>query len=74
MKVDAVANQNFYDFFLKEAENIDYSVVTKYDKTIGDFFGQAVTAYQEGKKTKDEALAEFYTNVKSAYPELEVPK
>lgn len=74
MKVDAVANQNFYDFFLKEAENIDYSVVTKYDTTIGDFFGQAVTAYQEGKKTKDEALAEFYTNVKSAYPELEVPK
>lgn len=74
MKLSVLGDQDFYSFFLEEAKKIDYSVVTKYDTTIGDFFGQAVTAYQEGKKTQDEALKEFYQNVKTAYPEIEVPQ
>ncbi len=74
IKLDATGDQQFYNFFLEEAKKIDFSKVTKYDTEIGNFFGQAVIAYQEGKKTKDEALAEFYLNVKTAYPDVVVPE
>ncbi len=74
MKLDVVGDQKFYDFFLEEAQKIDYSLVTKYDTEINNFFGQSVIAYQEGKMTKEEALAEFYQNVKTAYPDVVVPE
>lgn len=74
IKLDATGDQQFYNFFLEEAKKIDFSKITKYDTEINNFFGQAVVAYQEGKKTKEEALNEFYVNVKTAYPEIEVPE
>ena len=57
----------------EQAQNIDYSLVTGYDTQIGDYFGQAIESVQRGEKTKEEALKEFYKNVKTIYPELEVP-
>lgn len=74
IKLEATGDQNFYKFFLEEAEKIDYSKITKYDTEINNFFGQSVIAYQEGKMSKEEALKEFYENVKTAYPEIVVPE
>ena len=70
---EAFGGQKTYEFWLEQAQNIDYSLVTGYDTQIGDYFGQAIESVQRGEKTKEEALKEFYKNVKTIYPELEVP-
>lgn len=65
--------QKTYQFWLDQAQDIDYSLVTEYDDQIGDYFGQAINAVQMGEKTKDQALSDFYKNIKSIYPKLELP-
>lgn len=64
--------QKTYQFWAKEADKINYSLVTEYDDQIGKFYGQAINAVQKGEKTKEQAMADFYKNVKSAYPKLKV--
>ncbi len=70
----AFGNQKTYEFFMKQAENIDYSLITRYDTEIGNAFGTAIVAVQNGEKDKETALKEFYTTVKATYPEIEVPE
>lgn len=65
-------NQNLYSFWLEQAKGIDYSKVTRYDKAIGDAWGNAISAIKTGEKTKDEAISEFYDLVESTYPEITV--
>lgn len=67
-------NQKTYEFFMQEAQNVDYSLITRYDTEIGNAFGQAIVAVQNGEKDKETALKDFYTAVKSVYPEIEVPE
>ena len=66
-------NQNTYAFFLEEMEKIDYSLITGYDDSIKDAFGNAIMSVQKGEQTKEDALKEFYTTVLTQYPELSVP-
>ena len=70
---EAFGGQKTYEFWLEQAQNVDYSLITGYDTQIGDYYGQAIESVQRGEKTKEEALKEFYKNVKTIYPELEVP-
>ena len=67
-------NEKLYAFWLKQAEGIDYSKVTRYDKAIGDAWGNAITAVKTGEKTKEEAIDEFYDVVESTYPEIEIDR
>ncbi len=64
--------QQLYKFWLEQAQGIDYSKVTRYDKFIGDEWGRATTAIKTGEKTKEEAWNEFYDLVESTYPEITV--
>ncbi len=64
--------QQLYKFWLEQAQGIDYSKVTRYDKAIGDAWGTAITAVKTGEKSKEEAIAEFYDVVESTFPELTV--
>ena len=57
--------QQLYKFWLEQAQGIDYSKVTRYDKFIGDEWGRATTAIKTGEKTKEEAWNEFYDLVES---------
>src|SRR5690625_448036 len=66
--------QNNYEFFLEEAEKIDASIVTPYDQQTGDLFGTEVGNYVEGTATKEEAIEEFYSQVKNAFPDIIVPE
>lgn len=66
-------NQKTYEFFAEEASAVDYSLITRYDTAIGDAFGQAIGAIQKGEKDKETALKDFYLEVQSVYPEIEVP-
>lgn len=77
--VKDVENENYgkqktYAYFLDQAQNIDFSLVTRYDDQINNFWGAAITAVQNGEKTKEKAIEEFYTNVASVYPELTIEK
>ena len=64
--------QKLYSFWLDQAEGIDYSKVTRYDKAIGDAWGNAISAIKTGEKTKEDAVNEFYDVVASTYPDIEI--
>ena len=59
---------------MKEAEKIDYSLVTKYDDQIGNIWGAAIEAIQKGEMTKEEAIDDFYMQVETIYPELTIQR
>lgn len=65
-------NQKTYEFYTKEAANIDYSVVTKYDDTIGNFWGASIEAIQKGEMTREEAIEDFYMQVETTFPEITI--
>ena len=67
-------NQHLYAFWQKQAEGIDYSKVTRYDKIIGDAWGNAITAIKTGEESKEDAIDEFYDVVESTYPEITVER
>ncbi|MBM7704537.1 ABC transporter substrate-binding protein [Metabacillus iocasae] len=68
-----LGGQNNYEFFLGQSEKIEPGIVTKYDQQIDTLYGSAVQQYAEGKKSKEEAIKEFYSKVKNAYPDINVP-
>ncbi|WP_114571495.1 ABC transporter substrate-binding protein [Exiguobacterium flavidum] len=67
-----LGGQNNYEFFLDQAEKITPGIVTKYDQQLDTLYGASVLQYVEGKKSKDEAIEEFYKKVKNAYPDIKV--
>ncbi len=67
-------NEHMYSFWQSQAEDIDYSKVTRYDKVINDAWGAAITAIKTGEKSKDDAIAEFYDVVESTYPDITVER
>jgi multiple sugar transport system substrate-binding protein len=69
---EVYGGENLYKFWLEQAQGIDYSKVTRYDKAIGDAWGQAITAIKTGEKTKEDAVNEFYDVVESTYPDIKV--
>ncbi len=74
MENESLGGQKSYEFWLDQAQNVDYSLVTKYDDEINKYFGQAIESIQKGEMTKDEALKDFYKNIKTIYPEVVVPE
>lgn len=71
---EVYGGQKLYSFWLEQAKGINYSIVTKYDKAIGDAWGQAITSIKQGEKSKEDAINEFYDLVSSTYPELEIDR
>lgn len=69
---EVYGGQQLYKFWLEQAEGIDYSKVTRYDKVIGDAWGSAISAIKTGEKSKEDAVNEFYDVVESTYPEITV--
>lgn len=69
---EVYGGQNLYQFWMEQAKGIDYSKVTKYDKAIGDAWGEAISSIKTGQMSKEDAIANFYDVVASTYPELEI--
>lgn len=65
-------DQKTYEFYMGEAQNIDYSVKTKYDDQVGGFWGASIEAVQKGEMTKEEAIDDFYMQVETTFPEITV--
>ncbi|MCR4998528.1 MAG: extracellular solute-binding protein [Lachnospiraceae bacterium] len=66
--------EKLYSFWLDQAQGIDYSKVTKYDKVINDAWGAAISSIKTGQASRDEALTTFYDTVESTYPEIQVTR
>ncbi len=64
---EVYGGQNVYALWLDLAKGIDYSKVTRYDKQIGDLWGNAISKIKTGDLTKEEAIAEFYDKVESDF-------
>ncbi|MCR5213815.1 MAG: extracellular solute-binding protein [Eubacterium sp.] len=66
--------QKLYSFWQEQAAGIDYSKVTRYDKVIGDAWGQAISSIKTGQSNKEDAINGFYDVVQSTYPEIEIDR
>lgn len=66
--------QKLYSFWLEQAKGIDYSKVTRYDKLIGDAWGEAISGVKTGEKDKATAINDFYDAVAATYPELTIER
>ncbi|WMC93620.1 ABC transporter substrate-binding protein [Kineothrix sp. MB12-C1] len=71
---ESFGGQNTYEFYMEEAKNIDYSVKTKYDDQIGNFWGSSIEAVQKGEMTREEAIEDFYMQVETNFPEITVTR
>lgn len=69
---EVYGGEQLYKFWLDQAEGIDYSKVTRYDKAIGDAWGNAISAIKTGEKSKDDAISGFYDEVEATYPEITI--
>lgn len=58
-----LGGQNHYAAFAKMAETVDGKLTQGTDQAIEALFQEAVTAYQNGEKDKDAALADFKSQV-----------
>jgi ABC-type glycerol-3-phosphate transport system substrate-binding protein len=57
--------QNHYAAFVAMAQNVNGRLLQGTDQTINNIFGEAVTSYVLGEKSRDEALAEFRSQVQT---------
>lgn len=71
---EVYGGEKLYEFFLTQAEAIDYSRVTKYDKKVGDAWAAAITSIKMGEMSEEDAINNFYDVVASTYPELEIER
>jgi ABC-type glycerol-3-phosphate transport system substrate-binding protein len=62
---DFLGGQNHYAMFAELAQGVNGRLVQGTDQAIEGLFQEAVTAYVEGEKTKDEALRDFRAQVES---------
>jgi len=60
-----LGGQNHYAEFAEMAKGVDGRLVQGTDQVIEQLFGEALTAFVEGEKTKAQALADFRTQVQS---------
>ncbi len=59
--------QNHYDFFMAEADKIELSYVTKYDRSLNTMISTYTKNYEQGINTMEEALKGFYDEVAITY-------
>ncbi len=71
---EVYGGEHLYSFWQDQAQGIDYSKVTRYDKIIGDAWGQAISSIKTGEADKETAINTFYDTVQSTYPELVIER
>ena len=64
-KVDFVGGQNIFDVFVPAGKNATGKNLTQFDEKINQAWRNEVREFTAGKKTRDQALESFKTNVAS---------
>lgn len=66
--------EKLYDFFLAQAEDIDYSAITRYDDALKKAWQEAITSIKTETMDKESAINNFYDVVASTYPEITIDR
>ncbi len=64
---ESLNGQNHYEFFMTEADKIDLSYITKYNRALDTMSNSYTQQYAKGELTLEEALNGFYDQVATAY-------
>lgn len=62
-KLDFLGGQNMFDVFYTAGQNATGKNKTRYDESINVYWRDQVREYSAGKKTKEQAIADFKKNV-----------
>lgn len=65
-----IGGQNYYQQLAIAAADIDMSCLTVYDSTIESIFKSCMNEYAGGLKSSQQAISDFKTSVKVAFPEM----
>lgn len=65
-----LAGQNLYEFYNGVMEKKPHVTITEYDGQINTAYKTAAKAYATGKLSKEDAIAQFKSDVASNYPDL----
>jgi len=65
-----LGGQNHYAYFYEAAKGINGSLFSAYDQEINGMFMNQLSLYVEDQVSKDEAIANFKSEVANAYPDL----
>ena len=66
-----LGGQNHIQMFLEAADKIDMSNISPYDQGCNEKIQGAMADYFKGTISLDKAWANFYTNIKETYPQLQ---
>lgn len=69
---DFLGGQDFIAVFSPLAEDVDVSWMCAYDQKVNELLDTQVTAYSNGEKDKETAIADFKAAVADAYPGVTV--
>lgn len=58
-KIDFLGGQNLFDAYIPAGENANGKNRTKYDESINSFWLDQVREYTDGKKSREQAIADF---------------
>ena len=67
-----IGGQNYYQQLSVAAKNISMRGITVYDSDIGGIFNTYMNQCAGGLKTPEQAVSDFRTSVKVAFPEISV--
>lgn len=67
-----IGGQNYYQQLSIAAENVSMNNLTVYDNEINSMFNTYINEYADGLKSAEQALEDFKTSVKVAFPEINV--
>ncbi len=62
--VEFLGGQNMFEVFVPANEYANGKTLTQYDETINSYWRDQVRAYTSGEKSRDQAIADFKTQVK----------
>lgn len=74
---ESLGGMNHLEIFNREAERIDLSNVTIYDRGLNDLLGIHITNYKQGARgyqSIDDVIDAFYRDVRVTYPEIYVER
>lgn len=69
-EMDMFDGQVTYAMWNQIASQVDYDVYSIYDRDITQFWDGAVSNYNTGTLTKEEAIADFWLQVSTMYPDI----
>ncbi len=67
-----MGGQNVYEYFNKYREDVNHELITQYDSEFRTFWNNAIESYLTGRRSRDAAIEYFKSEVRTAYPHINI--